>query len=80
MFLYDTGTRMSYMSYTYHMKPKDLPLFKIISAMSVHSAIGHKFCAAGFTCSEVTIGKTQFKLTFIMCKQLQKELVTGLDI
>ena len=32
------------------------------------------------TCGEVTIGKSQIRHMFIVCKQLQKEHVIGLDM
>ena len=48
--------------------------------MSVHSVMGHDLHPIGFTCCEVTIGKSQYGHTFIVCKRLQKELVIGLDM
>ena len=48
--------------------------------MSVHSAMGHDLCPIGLACCEVTIGKSQFRHMFIVCKRLQKELVIGLDM
>ena len=48
--------------------------------MSVHSASGQDACPVGLTCFEVTIGKSQFKHTFIVCKILQKECVIDLDM
>ena len=42
------------------------------TAMSVHLATGHDLCPVGLLCCEVTIGKSQFKHTCIVCKNLQK--------
>ena len=68
------------MSYVCHVKLKDPPSLKIGPAMSVHSATVHDLCPVQVTCCEVTIGKSQFKHTFIWCKKLEKELVIGLGI
>ena len=32
------------------------------------------------TCCQVTIGKSQFKYTSIMCRKFQRKLVIGLDV
>ena len=48
--------------------------------MSVHSATGYDLCPIGLTCCEVMKGKLQVKHTFIVCKNLQKELVIGFDM
>ena len=66
--LHDKGANKSCMSYAYYVKLEDLPSLKIVPAISVHSATGHDFCPVGLMCCEVTIGKSQFKHTFIMCK------------
>ena len=55
-------------------------MIKIISAMSVHIATGNDFCPIGLICCVVTTDKLQFRHTFIVCKKLQKELATGLDM
>ena len=68
------------MAYACYMKLKALPSLKMISAMSVHAAMGHALCSIGLTCCRGTIGKSQFSHTFILCKKLQKELVIGLDM
>ena len=39
--LYDTGANINCVSYACYMRLKDLPSLKMISAMSVHSGIGH---------------------------------------
>ena len=43
--LYDTGTNMRCMPYTCYMKLKHPTSLKMISAISVHSALGHDFCS-----------------------------------
>ena len=63
--LYDMGANMSHMSYTCYVKIKDPPSLKMVPAMSVHSATYHDLCPVGLTCCEVTIGKSQFKHSFI---------------
>ena len=68
--LYDTHTNMDFVPYACYTKLKTPPLIKTISAMSVHSATGHEFCAVGLKCYGVTIGKSQFRHTFIVCKRL----------
>ena len=62
------------------MKLKDPPSLKTVPAMSVHSATGHDLCPVELTCCEITIGKSQFKHTFIVCKRLRKELINGLNM
>ena len=62
------------------MKLKDLPLLKMISAMSIHSGMGHVLCPIGLTCCEGTMGKSQFRHTFIVCTKLHEEIVIGLDM
>ena len=51
--LCDIGSNMSFMSYTCHMKLKDLPSLKMVSALSVDSATGHDICPVGLTCCKV---------------------------
>ena len=51
-----------------------------VPVMSVHWATGHDLCPVGLMCCEITIDNSQLKNTFIECKKLQKELVTGLDM
>ena len=68
---------MSCISYTCYVKLKDLPSLKIMSAMSVCSVMDHDSCLIGLTCGEVTIGKSQFRQAFIVCKKIQKELGIG---
>ena len=46
--------------------------------MSTFSS-GNDLYPMGLTCCEVTTGKLQFKHTFIVCKKLWKEVVTGFD-
>ena len=71
---------MNCISYACYMKLIDLPLLKMISAMLVQSATGHDVCLIGLTSCKLTIGKSQFRHTFIMCKKLQNELVIGHDM
>ena len=73
--LYDTGTNLSCISYACYMNLKGPPSLKMLSGMLVHSAVGHGICFIGLTCCKVTIGKSQFRHTFIVCMKLQKELV-----
>ena len=69
---------MNCMSYACYTQSKDPPWTKKISAMPVHSAMGHDLCSISLTCCAVTIDKSQFRHTFITCKRLQKEHVIGL--
>ena len=73
--LYDTGTNMSCISLAWNVKLKDPPSLKMIAAMSEHSATSHDLCPIGLACCEVTIGKSQFKHTFTVCKKLKKNLL-----
>ena len=52
----------------------------MISVISVQLAMGHDLCPIGLMCCDVTIHKSQFRYTFIVCKKLQNELVIGLDM
>ena len=52
----------------------------MVSTRSVHSDTCHDLCPIGVTYCEVTMGKSQFRHSFIVCKLLQEELVTGLDM
>ena len=74
------GANMSCMLYACYVKLKDPPSLKMVLAMSVHSATGHDLCLAGLTSCKVTVGKLQFKHTFIVCKKVQKEPVIGLHM
>ena len=78
--LYDTGTNMSHMSYACYAELKELSLIKMISALSVHLASSHDLCPIGLTCCEVTISKLQLRYTFIVCNELQEDLVFVLDV
>ena len=53
---------------------------KMISAVSVPSPTCHDLCPIDLTCCEVTIGKSQFRYTFIICKKLQKVLLIDQDM
>ena len=50
-----------------------------LKKMSVHSAIGDDLCPVGLTFCEVTIDKSQFRHTLVLCMKSQMELVIGLD-
>ena len=69
---------MSCMLYTHYVKLKDPQSLKMVPALSVHSATGCDLCPVGLTC-EATIGKLQFKHTFIAYENI-KYLVIGLDM
>ena len=71
IFLYDTGVNMNCIPFVCYPKLKDPPSLKTMPAMLVHSATCHDLCPVGLTC-EITIGKSQFKHTFIVCKKLHK--------
>ena len=66
----------------YMLHEAQRPTFiEILSTMSVHSATPHDICPIGLTCCEVTIWKSHFKHTFIVCTKLQKKpLIIGLDM
>ena len=78
--LYEMGFNMSCMSCACYLKLKDPPSLSTVSTMSVHSTTGYDLNLVGLICCGDTIGKSQFKHTFIMCKKLQKELVIDLDV
>ena len=73
--VYDTGTIMS--CYT---KLKDLPPLQNIQALTVHSAIRHDISPLGLIHCVIVLGGDQFINTFIVCKNLQKELIVWLEM
>ena len=60
----------SCMLYACYVKLKDLPSLRMVPAISVHSATGHDLCHVALICCEITIGKSHFKHTFIVCTKL----------
>ena len=80
MTLYDRGGDMSCMSYTCYIHLKDPPTLQNIPTMSVHSATGHDLWPIGLACHRIMIENLQFRHMFIMCKNLQKELIMRCDV
>ena len=78
--LNDSGASMRFISYTCCIKLKDLPLLRSIHALTVHSVMGHDLCHMDFIHCTVMVGNTQFMNTFIACKHMQENVITGLDI
>ena len=78
--LYDTSANVSCMSYTCYTKLQDLPSLRNIHVLSLQSATGHDLSPMGLIHSGIILSNTQFVHTFIVCKNLQKELVIGLDM
>ena len=78
--LCNMGTHMRCMLYVCYLKLKHPPSLKMVPTMSVHSALVYTLCPVELTCCEVTIGKSQLKHTFIVCKKIKKELFIGLDM
>ena len=74
------GTEINCMSCICYVKLKEPPSLKMVPATSVQSATSHDLCPVGIMCCEVTLHKSQFQHTFIVCKKLLKELVIGLDM
>ena len=68
------------MPYTCYMKLKALLSLRTVAAMSVQSATGHCYVPIGLICCEIMKGKLQFSHMLILCKNLQKELIIGLDM
>ena len=78
--LYDTEASMSHMSYTSYTKLKDHPPLQNIHALFEHSSMGHNLCPMGLIHCGVMPGNSQFRHSFIVCKNIQKELIIGLDM
>ena len=64
------GADMSCMLYAHYVKLKDPPSLNMVHTMSIYSATGHDSCLVRLMHCEVTIGKSQFKHSLIVCKTL----------
>ena len=78
--LYDTRPHKSCMSYICYTKLMDPPLLSSICALSVHSEMGHDLCTMGLIICWVMLGNIQFMHTFIVFKNVQKELLIWLHV
>ena len=61
--------------YTPYKKLKDSQALKNVPKLSVRSLPAHDLYPIGFVCCRTMIGNLQFMYMFIVCTQLQKELI-----
>ena len=71
---------MNCISYTCYAKLKEPPPLQNIHAVSVHSVIDHDLYPMDLVHCNDMIGNAQFMHTLIKCRNLQKEILIGLDV
>ena len=76
--LIDTGAMKSCMSQTYYQQLM-LPATRSICSFSIKSANGTNLCPIGITECEFKIGTKEYKNDFIVCKNLIRPCILGVD-
>ena len=76
--LIDTGAMRSCMSQTYSQQLM-LPLMRPIHTYQVRSATGSNLCPLGITECGFKIGEKDYKNDFIVCKNLTRPCILGID-
>ena len=76
--LMDTGAVKSCTSQTYYQQFM-LPLVRPIHTYQVRSATGSNLCPLGITECEFKIGEKDYKNDFVVCKNLTRPCILGID-
>ena len=76
--LIDTGAMKSCMSQAYYQQLM-LPATRSIHSFSIKSANGTNLCPIGITECEFKIGTKEYKNDFIVCKNLVRHCILGVD-
>ena len=76
--LVDTGAMKSCMSQTYYQQLM-LPTTRPIHTYQVQSANGSNLCPIGITECEFKIGQKEYKSDFVVCKNLIRPCILGID-
>ena len=74
----DTGDMKSCTSQTYYQQLM-LPSVRPIHNNQVRSAIGSNLCPLGITECEFKIGEKDYKNDFVVCKNLTRPCILGID-
>ena len=75
---FDTGAMKSCMSQTFYQQLM-LPLMRNIYTYQVKSATGSNLCPMGITGCEFKIGDRGYKTDFVVCKNLTRPCILGID-
>ena len=78
--MYDTGANISCMLYACYIWQKNPQPVWNVPAMSVHSPTGHDLCPVGLMWCGNMVENLQFSYTFSVFKNLEEELIVGLDM
>ena len=76
--LVDTGAMKSCMSQTYYQQLM-LPITRPIHTYQVKSANGSNLCPIGITECELKTGQKEYKNDFVLCKNLIRPCILGID-
>ena len=76
--LIDTGAMKSCMSQTFYQQLM-LPTMRSIYTYQVKSATGSNLCPMGITGCEFKIGDRDYKTDFVVCKNLTRPCILGID-
>ena len=76
--LIDTGAMKSCMSQTFYQQLM-LPTMRSIYTYQVKSATGSNLCPMGITGCEFKIGDKGYKTDFVVCKNLTRPCILGID-
>ena len=76
--LIDTGAMKSCMSQTFYQQLM-LPTMRSIYTYRVKSATGSNLCPMGITGCEFKIGDKGYKTDFVVCKNLTRPCILGID-
>ena len=76
--LIDTGAMKSCMSQAYYQQLM-LPSVRPIHTYQVKSATGSNLCPLGITECEFKIGEKNYKNDFVVCKNLTRPCILGID-
>ena len=76
--LIDTGAMKSCMSQTFYQQLM-LPTMRNIHTYQVKSATGSNLCSMGITGCEFKIGDRGYKTDFVVCKNLTRPCILGID-
>ena len=76
--LIDTGAMKSCMSQTFYQQLM-LPTMRSVYTYQVKSATGSNLCPMGITGCEFKIGDRGYKTDFVVCKNLTRPCILGID-
>ena len=78
--LHDTDSNICCMLHVCYIKLKNPPSLGDVPTMSGHLATGYIPCPIGVMCCRIMTGNFQFRHTFIVFNNLQRELIIGLGM